>query len=404
MDKLLHVSLYEFWKIVGKRGFWLGIVVFPVLMAAFSVLALGILIFLTRTDVPDVVGFVDYSGILAGVEETVVDGVGIRPYPNEAAARQAVLAEEIQGFYVLPGDYLETHQLSLTVQDNLPITTADSFAEFLRTRLVYEAEMGVRNRLVSGADILVHTVDRPEAPGKISRQTIIRVVMMFVVYFVMMFILGDIAGYSSMIVSDERDNRTLEMMITSLTPAQFVLGKIIGLIGVTLTRPFIWFLMALPFLLGLFTLASTPVNELIDWSFLWLLLLFILPAVAFFFGLMTVASLAINDPKYSGQMSGLLSSALFFSLFIGVSLILKEDNAAALFFSFFPLTSFMVIVMRQTMTDVPTWQIIVSWLILVASTVASLWLAIYLFKSGRVFTGRPFPWRSMWRRALRRVS
>lgn len=404
MNRLLHVSLYEFWKIVGKRGFWLSTVAFPVLMTVFVVSALLVIILLNRDDVPDVVGFVDYSGVLAGVEETVVDGIGIRPYPNEEAAQQAVLAEEIQGFYVLPADYLETHQLSLTVQDNLPITTAESFAEFLRTRLVYGAETSVRNRLVAGADILVHTVDRPEAPGKISRETIIRAVMMFSALFGMVFILGDIAGYSSMIVSDERDNRTLEMMITTLTPSQFVLGKIIGLIGVTLTRPFVWFLMALPFLLGLFALAATPVYELIDWSFLWMLLLFILPAVAFFFGLMTVASLAINDPKYSGQMSSLLSSALIFSAFIGVSLLFKEENSVALFFSFFPLTSFMVIVMRQAITDVPTWQIILSWLILLASTAASLWLAIYLFKSGRVFTGRPFQWRSMWRRALRRVS
>ena len=138
MNKLLYVSLYEFWKIIGKRGFWLGTVIFPVLMTAFVVVVLVVLVLLNRTDVPDVVGFVDYSGVLGGVEETVVDGVVIRPYANEAAARQAVVAEEIQGFYVLPADYLQTHQLSLTVQNNLPITTAESFAEFLRTRLVYE--------------------------------------------------------------------------------------------------------------------------------------------------------------------------------------------------------------------------------------------------------------------------
>ena len=403
MSKLLRISRHEYWKIVGTRGFWLGTLAFPGIIVIFAFLGIFVLAVVGR-DTFEAVGFVDRSGVVEDVEETFVAGINIRPYPNEASAEAALQAEEIQGFYVLPEDYLQTHALDLYVLDDLPPVAETSFATFLQTHLLSQTDDAIRVRLLDGANLSVEAINEAEQDDDRTSQTLVRGIILFIALFSMMFILADIAGYSSMIVEDERENRTLEMMVTTLTANQFIVGKIVGLIGVTITRPMLWFLMALPFMVSIYMRVPETYQQMIDWSFILLIFFFVIPGITLFFGLMTVASVAINDPRYSGQMSGLLSTTLMFSMFVGLSLLIEEENTVAVALSFFPLTSFMVIVMRQTVAEVPTWQILLSWLILVVSTWGSLWLSVRFFKAGYLYSKRPFAWRTIWQKMRLRRS
>ena len=408
MRKLLRISRHEFFKIVWKRGFWVGTLAFPFMILVFSLMAIFVIAFVEAEDLPDAIGYVDHADILDGVEVTGETGigVGIRPYLTESSAQRALRMDNIQAYYVLHEDYLDTHKVTLYVQDETPTLAESTLSRLLRPRILANTDEAVRQRVLAGADIDIQTiaVDEQTESEDRSTETMVRAVILLIAFLIVIFILGDIAGYSAMIVEDERDNRTLEMMMTTMTPTQFVVGKIIGLIGVTIMRPAIWFLMATPLVLAVYFSIPPELQALIDWSFVLLILLFIIPGILLFFGLMTVASMAVNDPRYSGQMGSLLSTALIFSIFIGMSLIADEENAVAIFFSFFPLTSFMVMVMRQTMTDVPVWQISLSWLILVASALGSLWLSVRFFESGRLFTGRPFEWRALWQKLRIRRS
>lgn len=401
MRKLLKISHHEYWKIVGTRGFWLGTLAFPFIIVVFAFLAIFVMAVIGE-DTLEAVGYVDHAGILAEDEPRIIAGMQLRPYSDEHTAAEALQAEEIQGYYVLPSDYLETHDVSLYVHDDLPPVAETSFATLLQSALLANSEPTVRSRLLRGADLSVHAVNQPEADDQ-TPQAVVKGVILLMTLFGMMFLLADIAGYSSMIVEDERENRTLEMMVTTLSANHFIGGKIIGLIGVTITRPLIWFLMALPFLLALYALVPPDYQQMVDWSFVLLLFFFMIPGITLYFGLMTVASVAINDPRYSGQMSSLLSTTLMFSMFVGVSLIAEQDNIVAVALSFFPLTSFMVIVMRQTVTSVPMWQIGLSWLILVGSAWGSLWLSVRFFEAGHLYTKRPFQWRAVWQ-SVRRSS
>ena len=393
MGKLLQISRHEYWKIVWTRGFWLGTLAFPAIILIFSILGIFVLAVVGQ-DTFEAVGFVDHSGVLEDVDETFVAGITIRPYLDETTAEVALQAEEIQGFYVLPEDYLQTHALDLYVIDELPPVAETSFETFLQTHLLSQTEDSIRGRLLDGANLSVEAISAAEDDDRTSQAVVKGVILLFAL-FSMMFILADIAGYSSMIVEDERENRTLEMMVTTLTATQFVVGKIIGLIGVTITRPLIWFLMALPFMVSIYMRVPETYQQMIDWSFILLIFFFVVPGITLFFGLMTMASVAINDPRYSGQMSSLLSTTLMFSMFVGLSLLIEEENTVAVALSFFPLTSFMVIVMRQTVAEVPFWQILLSWVILVVSTWGSLWLSVRFFKAGHLYSKRPFAWRTI---------
>lgn len=192
--------------------------------------------------------------------------------------------------------------------------------------------------------------------------------------------------------------------MTTLTPNQFIIGKILGLTGVTLTRPLVWLLLALPFLAALWRRLPPLYQQAVDGSFILIIAVFLVLGIVLFFGLISAASVLIADPRFSGQLSSLLNMSLMVSMFLGLFIAMDTAVNVVMFFSFLPLTSFMVMPMRLAAGDVPTWQLAASWLILVLSTAGSLWVAARTFRAGRALAGKTITWPSIqsirrWRRA-----
>ncbi|NKQ34554.1 MAG: ABC transporter permease [Chloroflexi bacterium] len=395
MRKLMQVSWHEYWNLIGQRSFWLGTLGFPVMMAVLGLFTIVFLVAITLLN-REPVGYVDYAGVLDGAVSRPGSVVEIRPYPHEDAARAALENEEIQAYYVLPADYRQSRQIDLYVLDQPPPEfVGDSFKTLLRAQLLVDADETTQRRIVEGADISLQSAAANPHDSAKTANTIAKVGLLFAVVFSLFIIMADVSGYASMIVEDERKNRTLEILMTTLTPNQFVIGKILGLTGVALTRPLVWLLLALPFLAALWRSLPPVYQQAVDVSFILIMAAFLVPGIVLFFGLISAASVLIADPRFSGQLSGLLNMSLMLSMFLGLLIAMDTAENVVIFFSFFPLTSFMVMPMRLAAGDVPAWQLAASWLILVAAATGSLWLAARLFRAGRALTGKTITWPSV---------
>ncbi len=395
MRKLMQVSWHEYWNLVGQRSFWLGTLGFPVMLAVLGLFTIIFLVAITLIN-RDPVGYVDYAGVLDGAVSKPGMVVEIRPYPHEDIARTALENEEIQAYYVLPADYRQSREIDLYVLDQPPPQfVEDSFKTLLRSQLLADADETTQRRIADGADISLESVNANPHDEANTANTIIKVGLLVAVIFFLFIIMADVSGYASMIVAEERENRTLEMLMTTLTPNQFIIGKIAGLTGVTLTRPLVWLLLATPFLAALWRSLPPVYQQAVDVSFILIMVSFLVPGIVLFFGLITAASVLIADPRFSGQLSGLLNMSLMVSMFLGLFIVTGTAENVVIFSSFFPLTSFMVMPMRLAAGDVPAWQIAVSWLILIAATAGSLWLAARLFRAGRALAGKTITWPSL---------
>ncbi len=404
MRKLLQVSGHEYWNLIGQRSFWLGTLGFPVMMAVLGLFTLMFMVAVTLLN-RDPVGYVDDAGILNGAVSQPGAVVEIRPYPHEEAARAALENEEIQAYYVLPADYRQSRRIDVYVLDRPPPPfVEEAFQELLRTQLLAAADETTQRRIVDGADISLQSANASPHDSANTANTIVKVGLLIAVMFSLFIVMADVSGYASMIVEDERENRTLEMLMTTLTPSQFIIGKILGLTGVTLTRPLVWLLLALPFLAVLWRGLPPLYQQAVDVSFILMMISFLVPGIVLFFGLISAASVLIADPRFSGQLSGLLNMSLMLSMFLGLFIVMDTARNVVIFFSFLPLTSFMVMPMRLAAGDVPAWQLAASWLILALSAAGSLWLAARLFGAGRALAGKTITWPSVrarlrWRRA-----
>jgi ABC-2 type transport system permease protein len=86
--------------------------------------------------------------------------------------------------------------------------------------------------------------------------------------------------------------------------------------------------------------------------------------------------------------------------FVLVVLFANPDGPLAVAMTLFPTTAFMTITIRWGLTTVPFWQIALSWSILVASALITVWLAARIFRIGMLNYGQRLDWTAI-RTALR---
>ena len=126
-------------------------------------------------------------------------------------------------------------------------------------------------------------------------------------------------------VTDEKENRTIEVLTTSIRPEELIGGKAVGLMSVGLTQLGIWVLTGVIALL----VASFFVPEVqgfrIPWSFVGVAVMFFVPAYALIAGLMTAVGGMVTDLRQGQQITGILN--LFFTLpFFFVALIMRAQQ------------------------------------------------------------------------------
>lgn len=207
-------------------------------------------------------------------------------------------------------------------------------------------------------------------------------------------------GYLLQAVTTEKENRTMELLITSLTPEQLVSGKAVGLMAVSLTQIGIW---ALAIVVGLIVGAQylAPLRQAhVPWGMLGIAVLYFLPSYALVAGIMITIGSAVTETQQGQQIAGLINLLFFAPVFFLVLVIANPDNPLLVFLSLFPTTAFLTITMRWSLAVVPLWQMILSWVLLVASAAGSLWASARVLRAGMLRYGQRLELRAMFR-ALR---
>lgn len=380
------VARHEYLNRVRKRSFLIAVLGFPLLMA--GVMAVSIILILAGIDdrpvgYVDQVGFVNASAIPALQEDLDVE---FRAYPDEEAAREDLEEEVIQAYYVIPGDYLETQEVSLYYWQDAPDETImDDFDTFLEANLIAMQPEEARAVLSQDIDLTIRSLD---GEREISSDNILSIILPFVMGFLLFFAITISGGYMLEAVGSEKENRTVEIITTSLSPEEFIGGKAIGLIGVSLTQMAIW---TVTLIVGLVIAGRffEPLRGLaIPWEILGLTVLYFLPTFALMTGIMTTIGAMTKELQQGQQISGIINLLFIFPVFFAAVIFTRPDSPFLVVLSLFPTTSFLTIMMRWGISSIPLWQMIASWLVVVGAAIASVWLAARVFRMGMLRYGQ----------------
>ncbi len=377
------MARHEYTRLALRRSFVLSLVGFPLLIACL----IGVGIWTASRNDGDALGYVDESGLLQTASPWADLETPLRAFPDEASARQALNADEIHAFYLLPADYLQGHTARLIYKDEAPGRQAQrDFERVLRAALAADLPADTQARVLAGADLSVRAADG-------SRTMADRNPLDFIIPFAtaMLFIFAAMtsSGYLLQVVTDEKENRTMEMLLTSLRPFDLIGGKAVGLMALALSQLAIW-MGAIAVGIGVGSRFWDALQgAAVPWTILGITGLFFLPSYVLLAGLMTAIGSAVTDARQGQQVAGVLN-LLFVAPFFVLPVIIEAPNSPiALGFTFFPTTSLITVVMRWAFGSVPLWQLLVSLGIVWLTALLSIWLAVRVFRIGMLEYGQP---------------
>lgn len=398
MGKLWLMAKEEYSKRVSERSFLIGTLAIPLV---FTLIIAVTIIVIEQNDDNRPFGYVDYSGFLENTsgQKATDNTVEIRAFPSEASAREALRAGDIQGFHVIPADYLGTLKVDLYYLDERPEREVlVDFDDFVRTTLTKVGISDIQTRIIEGVDLTVRSVD-----GRRTFQEgagFLTVLFPLAVGLFFTFAVMGASGYFLQAVTDEKENRTVELMLTSLSPLQFIGGKSLGLLAVVLSQIGIWLLtIAVGWMIAV-RLVDELQGILLPWNVLVVFALFFVPALALVASLMIAIGSAVTEHQEGQQISGVISLFFTFPLFLSVVVFANPDHPIIVALSFWPTTSLLMVMIRWGFTIIPIWQLALSWAILVGSAATGIWLAAKIFQMGFLRYGQRLTLKSI----LRKVS
>jgi ABC-2 type transport system permease protein len=373
--------------------------VFGLLSVPLVILAMVGLIFLifAMENNTTPIGYVDNSGLLADPVFAPPPEPPDRPVPviafaTETEARSALDAGKIQAYYVLPENYLTTGELRVVHVNEVKDPAARQFYSFLGANLLKGTDPAVAARLVKGADVTTQSADGSRSLSSKNWFSFLIPWVAGIGFVIAMFSSG---GYLMQAVVEEKENRTMEVIITSVTPNQFMAGKIIGDTAVGLTQILLWILfIVIPILVGRNTFTFLQGIQLSGQTIV-VLAFTMLPSFVLVAALMATIGATVTEAREGQQMTGLISLPIWIPYVLSVLLMSNPNSPIALTLSMLPLTAPITMLIRDGLTILPFWQIALSSAIQTLCALGAIWLAGRAFRLGMLRYGKRLAWREL---------
>lgn len=390
MTKVWHIIKNEYTKHVFQKRFLLSLLSLPGLIVLM--VGVGLLVGLLSID-RSPVGYIDHSGILSDPiplekRSSIFDPkIEFTAFNNEEQAREALDQEEIQAYYVIPEDYPQKLDVDLVYLDSPDSEIQEQFDQFVKQNLdSYQAlDPQIKERLEEGSMITISSLDGSRKMRQDQWYITLVPFIAGIMFFVVVMTSG---GYLLQAVVEEKENRTMEILVTSVTPGQLMTGKIIGNIGVGLTQLVVWLLFGF---IGLFT-AGQFIPEIqnisISWEYIGVLLLVLLPSFVMVAAIMAAIGATMTETKEAQQVSSLFSLPMMIPYYLASVIIENPNSPLSIGLSYFPLTAPITILMRMGFTIVPAWQIAINVGILVVFAALAIWFAGRAFRLGMLRYGK----------------
>lgn len=196
----------------------------------------------------------------------------------------------------------------------------------------------------------------------------------------------------------------MEMLVTTVSPAQLMSGKILGIIAVGWTQLFVWIVMALVLLVIASLFVGFPGINSVTFGYIILAVGIFVPAFVMLSALMVAVGATLTDSQEAQQVTSIFTLPLFIPFWFVIQLIVHPNGPVAVGLSLFPLTAPITLAIRAGFTSIPPWQIGFSLSLLILCAGLAVWLAGRAFRLGMLRYGQRVPWREFLGFSIKRQS
>ncbi len=399
MTKFWLIFSNEYLRHVKRKRFIFALLSMPLFVALM--VGVGLLAVWADYDGRPV-AYVDQSGMFDNARPVPVKSDSLFPplkitsYASANEGRSALLNRQVQAFFLIDPDYMANGKVTLFTVDQVREATNSDFRNFLRYNLLANFPAQTAERLIDGPDIVIQSLNTNR---NVAGNEFVNFLMPLLAGLLFIVVVNTSGSYLVQALVEEKENRTMEIVITSVSHTQLMSGKVAGNLGVGLTELIVW--LAFGFL-G-FVIAQRYIpgaeNIRIGSEFIVLMILTLLPAFIMVAGFMAAIGATSSDTREAQQWAGLFTLPIIIPFWLIVPLTESPNSILAVALSLIPITSPITMPLRVAFTEVPIWQVIACLGLLVAGAAGSLWLAGRTFRLGMLRYGKRLSWREVFRRA-----
>lgn len=211
--------------------------------------------------------------------------------------------------------------------------------------------------------------------------------------------------YGNMVMNsiiEEKNNRVLELVVTSVNPTWLMMGKIIGVGLVAVTQMLVWAVIimigsgwVLPMLTSMAAGADgsmmAAMSQLTDLAFmgqyLLYLILFLIGGYFFYASIYAAIGSAVDNLQDASQLQTVAILPIILAFVISMTVVNDPNSSLAMWTSFIPFTSPMVMMARMPF-GIDGWQMAVSLVLLYAGFVGMVWVAAKVYRVGIFMYGK----------------
>lgn len=404
MSRLRSVIRHEYFTVVKQKGFWAYMISMPAIFLLVFVL-IGFVGQSENTSLEKVasdlknVAVVDASGL---VSSDIVKSSGQTPYPvtDYDKLKQEVESGERKGLIYYPTDLLQTakYETYISGVDFTFSSSVDALGGALLQSSLY-APIGSGEKILlaqQGATSVTTTYANGTTSVGFTRFIVPgAIAVMFII--ILMFSIG----YIFTSIADEKENRSMEMALTYLSPRTLIIGKLIGVVLITLTQLLFFGALGITALLiavhtdfiqlpgnfDLSTLPIDPVSVLFGLGFL---------IVGFILFAALMAFIAVLLPaKQANNFSALFYILPFVPFWFMATVLTDPSNPVVQFITYFPITAPTTSLVRNTVGNLSVGEASLSLAIMTVVAILTLWLVIKVFPKGALEFQNPLSLRTI---------
>ncbi len=375
MTKWITIAKHEFAYNVRRKEFLFVTFGLPFIMFAI----IGLPVFLAASSIGPqnfMIGYIDKTGTFEG---------NFTRYADEDLAKNALLEGKITHFFVIPADYGSTGKIEIFSRKSRTQGTIEGEIKgFLLDNLLKGDNKDIVERVKNPIKSEYFTLNEKGVSGKDDLSG-----LLISIAFAFFFMLSIFTSSNFLLqgVVEEKENRVIEILLSSVSHRDLLTGKIFGLGAVGLTQVLIWQV------LGIAALSSGPVALLLKGINISIPLLifasgyFILGYLVFACIMAGVGAIATTS-REGQQIAGIFTVAGAMPLMISQLIISKPDSIISILFSFFPLTSPITMIMRISTGGVQYYEVVLSLLILTISILVIIELSVKIFRASLLMYGK----------------
>jgi len=391
MNKTYLIFKHEFLLAIRRAGFVILTLIVPV-MALLGIGIIELVKTLSKTPANEttVIGYVDEVGVFDS--QTNEAFTRLIPFSSEDEAGLALARQEISEFIIIPADYISSGTIkryTLKKEAQTSPATVAYIKSFLTASLLNEkVPPDIIALIVSPLNL---AVSRITAQGEIAVEKSNVGNVIIPALFSLLLSLALMFGATSLIsgLGEEKESRLIEVLFSSVSVRQLLLGKTLALGIAGLLQVLVWLISA-PLILnlasssfgGFMSTINLPANFLI------------LGIIYFILGYLLFAVLSIgigaisSSAREGSQLSMFYVMLGFVPLWFSSLLMAFPNSSIWIFLSIFPITAPVQTMLRLGVSDVPAWQILTSTGVLVISIIVGLILSIKIFRMQMLMHGK----------------